>query len=141
MLTGRYFARLYRKLGIDHPLVKSRLTPEHAFTIPTFECATQRQCSAMLLLSFNVIHLAALLNVVFLALSIIDLCRLSDNSGLETTATLLGTQCSGDSNSKCNYSGHDGFEEVSVLLRRISRNVLTHRRAICWYTGTTDCRD
>ena len=76
----------------------------------------QDQRSAILLLHVDMVNLVAFLNVAFLALSIVDLRRLSNDSGFETTATLLGTECSGDSNSKCNDSGHDGFEEVSGLL-------------------------
>jgi len=85
------------------------------------------------------INLVTLLNVTFLALCEVDLRRLSNDSGLEPAATLLGTKCCGNSNSKCNDSGHDGFEGVSLLLYCTSRYVLTHRRAICWNTGATDC--
>ena len=116
VLTRRCFTRLYRKLGINHPRIKRRLVPAQAFEIPAFERAMQYQRSAILLLCFNVVDLVALLDVAFLALCIVDLRRLSNDSGFETTATLLGTECSGDSNSKCNDSGHDGFEEVSGLL-------------------------
>ena len=81
----------------------------------------QDQPSAISLLCFDMVNLVALLNVAFLALSIIDLGRLSNNSGFETTATLFGTECSGDSDSKCNDSGHDGFDKVSGLLYCTSR--------------------
>lgn len=82
--------------------------------------ATRHQVSTISLLRFNMINLVTLLNVAFLALCIVDLRRLTDNSGFETTAALLWTKCSGDSNSKCNDSGHDSFEKVSILLSRCS---------------------